>query len=59
MDMITSGKVGVGRSAPDQRDVTGQIYKTYYRRPKKMDWSTRWIGGKKSETEGQLEVRSI
>ena len=24
MDMITSGKVGVGRSGPDQRDVTGQ-----------------------------------
>jgi len=38
---------------------TGQIYKTYYRRPKRMDWSTRWIGGKKSKTLGQLAVRSI
>ena len=38
---------------------TGEIYKTYYRRPKRMDWSTRWISGKKSNTFGQLEVRSI
>jgi len=36
---------------------TGTIYKRYYRKPKRMDWSTRWIGGKKKETEGKLEIR--
>ena len=38
---------------------TGEIYKTYYRKPKKMDWSGRWISGKKSKTYGQLAVRMI
>ncbi len=36
---------------------TGMIYKRYYRKPKKMDWANRWIGGKKKETFGKLEIR--
>lgn len=37
---------------------TGEVYCKYHRRPKIKDWSTRWIGGKKAETYGKLELRS-
>ena len=35
---------------------TGKVYRQYYRRPKIRNWSTRWIQGKKRETEGKLQI---
>jgi len=35
---------------------TGKVYKQYYRKPKHANWSTRWIKGKRRETEGKLQV---
>ena len=35
---------------------TGKVYKQYYRKPKRKDWSASWIQGKRRETEGKLQV---
>jgi predicted SprT family Zn-dependent metalloprotease len=34
---------------------TGEVYRYYHRRPR-LDWSERWIRGKKTETFGKLTV---
>ncbi len=36
---------------------TGKVYKRYYRKPKGLDWSNRWMLGKKKETYGKLEIK--
>lgn len=36
---------------------TGEVYRTYYKRPTR-DWSKVWIRGLKAETHGKLEVRA-
>ena len=35
---------------------TGKVYRYYHRRPKHKDWSTRWMRGRRAETEGKLQV---
>ena len=37
--------------------VTGEVFRSYYKRPQK-DWSRVWIRGRKQETLGQLTVRA-
>ncbi len=37
---------------------TGEVFRTYYRRPRVTDLTNRWIRGRKAETAGKLVVVS-
>ena len=50
-----SGVLPPGRFALVHR-VTGEIYRTYQRKPRQLDLSGRYIRGRKSETLDQLQV---
>ncbi|NCO56975.1 MAG: hypothetical protein COW73_10370 [Nitrospirae bacterium CG18_big_fil_WC_8_21_14_2_50_70_55] len=37
---------------------TGELFRTYYRRPRVVSFADRWVRGRRAETEGKLVVVS-